>query len=136
MQKACSKCLVTKDAAFFYASGKASDGLASWCKQCANGLPRNRDAYARDYSPEQKRRWHLKSRYGITPEQVDEMREAQNGQCAICDINLASLKRVHIDHCHDTKRVRGLLCHRCNIRLGGWDDPVWRARADAYMGVF
>lgn len=90
----------------------------------------------RPCTTEQKRRWARKSRYGITQEQFDAMWSHQGGLCAICDEDLATTKRVCVDHCHDTSRVRGLLCHRCNIRLGGWDDPTWRARAILYMGVF
>lgn len=87
-------------------------------------------------TPEQKRKWQLKTRYGLTPEQVEAMRAEQKNCCAVCEEDLALTHRVCVDHCHGSGRVRGLLCHRCNIRLGGWDDPVWRAKAIAYMGVF
>ena len=67
-------------------------------------------------------------KYGITPEQYDEMVLAQGGVCAICkkaDQTVAWAGRLHIDHCHTTGRVRGLLCSPCNIALGLIrDDPI------------
>jgi hypothetical protein len=74
------------------------------------------------------RTYHLKRRYGITAEEVDEMLEAQGGLCAICRTEPAA----HVDHDHDTGEVRELLCFNCNGGLGQFkDDPeVLRAAAD------
>lgn len=52
------------------------------------------------------------------------------GACAIC---LKKYKNLVIDHCHNTGRVRGLLCHRCNVLIGGWDDLAWRRAATEYI---
>ena len=134
--KPCTKCGTIKSLTDYYASAKGKFGKASWCKLCTNTITRDRRRRVRANTPEQKRKWQLKTRYGLTPERFDEMWAEQNGLCALCDDDLATTKRVCVDHCHDTTRVRGLLCHRCNIRLGGWDDPTWRARAIPYMGVF
>ncbi len=60
------------------------------------------------------------------------MIEAQAGRCQIC----GSTTRIVIDHCHATKRVRGVLCHHCNIGLGGFrDNPEWMLRAIEYLKV-
>ena len=128
--KPCSKCGATKQLSEFHASSKASDGKSSWCKTRANGMARA--ARKRLYSKESKRKWQLKTRYNLTPEQVNELLENQGGKCAICDYGLI---KHHIDHCHNTGSVRGILCHQCNIRLGGWDDISWRDRAMAYLGI-
>lgn len=69
-------------------------------------------------------------RYGLTPEELTALIEAQNNKCALCDKRLA---RSHVDHCHATGRVRGVVCPRCNITLGmiegaGFDDWLIRAR--------
>jgi hypothetical protein len=58
----------------------------------------------------------LKSRYGITLEDYEEMVIKQNGICAICGVIKKS--KLHIDHNHTTGEVRGLLCGSCNRALG------------------
>lgn len=121
--KPCSKCKTPKPLEDFHRQTKASDGRASWCKTCANAIYRRERK--RVYSEEKKRKWHLKTRYGITPEDFERMLANQNGSCALCP---ASPERLRVDHCHATGKVRGLLCHQCNIRLGGWDDLSWRGK--------
>src|SRR5690349_20464048 len=73
------------------------------------------------------RRWNLKAKFGITPEQVDAMLAEQGGGCAICGSKVSKTKisdRFHIDHDHKTNRVRGLLCNHCNVAIGmANDDP-------------
>lgn len=64
---------------------------------------------------EVKRRSTLKRRYGLTPEQLVDMFEAQNKECKIC---LKTIDKYHIDHDHDSGIVRGLLCGPCNMALG------------------
>jgi hypothetical protein len=75
---------------------------------------------------------NLKSMYGITFRQYSGMLVAQCGMCAICgalpgadpDAHRKS-SRLVVDHDHKTGRVRGLLCHRCNLMLGqSGDDPA------------
>lgn len=56
--------------------------------------------------------------YGITLEQYDEMLVAQNGVCAICREECKSGRRLSVDHCHETGKVRGLLCGNCNQGIG------------------
>lgn len=60
-------------------------------------------------------------RYGITIDAYREMLSRQNGACAIC-LSLPGRSRLHIDHNHDTGRVRGLLCSRCNAGVGMFKD--------------
>ena len=63
-------------------------------------------------------RWVMVERkYGLTQENYEAMESAQDGRCAICLLSLLDV-RVHIDHCHETNRVRGLLCSKCNQALG------------------
>lgn len=128
--KSCSKCGAYKPLTEYHASSKAKDGKASWCKACANSIYRaNRK---RNYRPEDKRKWQIKTRYGMTIEQVNSMYAAQDGKCAVCKIKI---EKFHIDHNHNTGAVRGLLCHRCNVRIGGWDDLGWLSSALRYMGI-
>jgi hypothetical protein len=59
--------------------------------------------------------------FGITLAQYDQMVTDQAGVCAICKRPCSTGKRLAIDHDHDTNRVRGLLCTRCNRHLGWFD---------------
>lgn len=52
-------------------------------------------------------------RYGITTRQYDRLLQLQQGRCAICR-RPPKTRRLHTDHDHATKRVRGLLCMTCN----------------------
>lgn len=54
--------------------------------------------------------------YGITLEEFKRMRESIT-QCEICEWELSD-KNCHIDHCHTSGKVRGLLCFNCNAALG------------------
>lgn len=71
---------------------------------------------------ENRRRY---KRYGITEEIYLILCQKQNNLCAICQMKLNSNKRKdHVDHCHETGRVRGILCHHCNLMLGHAKDSV------------
>jgi len=71
---------------------------------------------------------HLRSRYGITEAQFNEMNENQGGLCAICRRpnlhGFKGTKGLYVDHCHKTKKVRGLLCNHCNRALGLLGDSI------------
>lgn len=64
-----------------------------------------------------RRRCAYRQKYGITIEQVNVMLEAQGNACAICGNHLAR-DAINVDHCHESGRVRGLLCSGCNTGLG------------------
>ncbi len=66
------------------------------------------------------RRWHLRAKYGLTMTSFQQMVDAQGNVCAICQEPFVSTPKV--DHCHGTGRVRGLLCHQCNVGLGAFRD--------------
>ena len=57
-------------------------------------------------------------RYGLTVKQVAQMLKDQDNKCAICTI---VLQKYHIDHCHVTDKVRGILCISCNVKLGWFE---------------
>ena len=67
--------------------------------------------------------------YGLTIEDYDRMVVLQGHACKIC--RRKSNKRLHIDHCHATNTVRGLLCRKCNTGLGNFDDDPDRLREGA-----
>jgi len=74
-------------------------------------------------------------RYGLTQEQIDAMLAAQGGVCAICKSDHPGNKRAwHVDHDHETKVVRAILCHPCNVMLGvAKDSPANLLAGAAYL---
>jgi hypothetical protein len=68
-------------------------------------------------------RSNMKKNYGITPEDYDRMLAVQGGVCALCGNPetkkyKGGLKRLSVDHNHDTRQVRELLCADCNVLVG------------------
>lgn len=126
--RACTRCGETFALSGFHKHPKGPLGLHSWCKRCANAG--QKASRLKNGRPPQKRKWLLYTRYRLTPADVDAMMLAQDGCCAICG---AALKRPVIDHCHDTGKVRGLLCCGCNVKLAGLEREDWRVKATAYL---
>ena len=92
------------------------------------------------------RKSNLKYRYGITEEEYEELLVKQKYSCKICGqkpdksqtlpdkSQTEPDKPLYVDHCHQTKTIRGLLCHKCNIALGHMnDDPEQLERAANYL---
>ncbi|QIG70616.1 putative recombination endonuclease VII protein [Rhizobium phage RHph_I1_18] len=78
---------------------------------------RNQRRYKEDSA--KFRNWDLRSKYGITLDQYNEMFEKQNGCCYICNKHDdEQYYRLSVDHNHDTGKVRKLLCSACNKSLG------------------
>lgn len=67
-------------------------------------------------------------RHGVTRLQKEQMVEAQGGVCAACKTDFKYLpeRHRHVDHCHRSGTVRGVLCHNCNIALGQVKDSAER----------
>jgi len=74
--------------------------------------------------------------YGISQEDYERMLAEQGGVCAICggDGKEGRFGMLHVDHCHKTGKVRGILCDSCNLALGKFrDDPKVLRRAAEYV---
>jgi hypothetical protein len=79
---------------------------------------------------------HIKRMFNLTPEQYDAMLIEQSGRCAMCDEPLLNGNNgSHIDHCHATGRVRGILHGNCNMKYVGTIecDPVKFDKALGYL---
>lgn len=87
-------------------------------------------------TPELRRMRRLLADYGITAEQYEAMLAAQGDGCAICgdDGSTSRGGLLHVDHCHRSGAVRGLLCESCNLALGKFkDDSALLRRAAEYL---
>ena len=108
------------------------------CIDCGKGFVRTKSLYAKQCGKcayERQRVMKLTYKYDITQEQYHEMYAEQNGCCKICGIHESRCaKRLHVDHCHDTGRVRGLLCAKCNTSIGQFErEPDRLLRAYDYL---
>ena len=79
---------------------------------------------------------NIRCKYGISSEYYSQMLLEQNGVCKICRKHETYKhrgvpKRLSVDHCHKTSRIRGLLCSKCNINIGRFGDDPLRLRAAA-----
>ena len=81
--------------------------------------------------PGRKRRINLWSHYRMTPEDYDLMLHFQGGGCKICGSKDPKMRSpaFHVDHCHATGKIRGLLCGPCNVGLGAFYDNVGNLEA-------
>lgn len=87
----------------------------------------------------QKRNRELKCIYGITLDDYHTLLKSQNYACAICQTTEISniRKSFDVDHCHTTKKVRGLLCHACNVGIGFLKDDIQLLqKAISYLSAF
>ena len=74
----------------------------------------------KEYNTARQRQYQLKSKYGITEDDYTVLLTEQDGKCAICmtDKPTGKWKVFAVDHCHNTGKVRGLLCNECNRGIG------------------
>jgi len=83
---------------------------------------------------DRKRDSQYKKNYSITLEQYNAMLVKQNFSCAICGIHQSKLvRRLNVDHDHQTQKVRGLLCWECNKHLGWLENKEFCAKATLYI---
>lgn len=111
--------------------------LSQFCKFCRENV-RNPWSFTHAKTPDHKRKraaYNKEVNFGLTQEQHDELVAKQEGKCAVCTQPFESGFAQHaVDHCHTTGRIRGLLCHRCNLGLGHFsDDPDIMQRAVDYL---
>lgn len=97
-----------------------------WYQKCKENGTLKKSSYRP--SIEQGRKNYIKYAYGITIEKYEEMTLTQDNKCSICgkEENIkhqnGKVKRLAVDHCHISGKVRGLLCTNCNTGLGKFKD--------------
>jgi CxxC motif-containing protein len=127
----------SEDNTFVRANGKRE------CKTCmrVRNAARSRDEFIntnrewkkrnREKAAQTSRNCSLKRRFGITLQDYERLNGAQAGVCAICCERCPTGFNLAVDHDHKTKRVRGLLCARCNTGIGQFQDKPERLMAAA-----
>jgi hypothetical protein len=150
--KPCTKCGVLKDETAFSVDRSKKDGRHGHCKECqskrakekrqsdpeyrarCNEKSRQYRKTNREQTRASQRNAYLKWKYGITTEDYNSLMQSQKGACAICKAPESSWGKFAVDHCHQTGRVRGLLCFNCNTSIGKMnDDPSLLRRAAEYL---
>jgi len=99
--KWCFRCRSWKSGALFSIDASRGGGRSSTCKSCTSDAS-------------------TASRYGLTLEELRRLRADQKSRCPICDRE----QELVIDHDHETGAIRGLLCNRCNVGLGQFEDNI------------
>ncbi len=127
-QRTCRVCGKEQPLTEYYKTGRKNDKNPDErhyeCKTCTKA--RLKDSPSQ--SPERKRELHLQRAYGITVEEYSARLKQQDNKCACCGTTEAGGRHdtsfFVVDHCHDSGKVRGLLCHNCNTALGLLRDDV------------
>jgi hypothetical protein len=120
--KYCPACDRTLPPSRFYRDRSRHDGLNCICKECEREKTRFKNT-------------------GWSKDRFLEAWKDQEGQCAICSVDLVdgghSGDSVHADHCHETGKIRELLCSFCNRAIGLLrDDPELIRKAADYVQRF
>jgi hypothetical protein len=135
--KKCSKCQTEKSLDSFCKHKNMKDGLNNNCKDCVKEYNNKNKQQIKEYKSKyylenkehfahKDRKNHLMRKYGVTQEWYDEQLKLQDGGCKICGTKDPGkgLKHFHVDHSHETGKVRGLLCHSCNVGIGLFKEDI------------
>lgn len=150
--KNCTNCNTVKPLGEFARNKSKFDGLQTVCRPCSTILHRryveaNREHVSKvrrenrkNWSPEQvavhkarAKKWRDENRERLRVQKAERrlgaeegtrqrLLEDQKGKCAICGLPESDKVRLHMDHCHGTGKVRGLLCNNCNTGIGFMQD--------------
>lgn len=160
--KPCRICGTEKPLDEFYRSSGMRDGNRHDCKDCNKAEKRRRYAADPDKYIAMVKRWqqanpervnenhrrnnarperkralrdgYYRRTFGISADEFDGLLSAQGGGCAICGVTPKRAASLHLDHCHATGRLRGILCLSCNQALGHFrDDPALLEKAARYL---
>lgn len=98
------------------------------CKHCQINYTviNNAQVYCRICCPSSRAYNRLKC-YNLSQPEFETLLVQQNHKCALCHDKLieGGSTNLNVDHCHNTGKVRGLLCHRCNMIVGFLDKGDW-----------
>jgi hypothetical protein len=136
MLKRCRKCGIEKQISELRSRSRGVRNRPCQCKACKRISDQAWKSRNPNYEVEryartkiQNREKHLVRKYGVSLTDYDSMFIAQLGKCAVC--SKSQDKAFDVDHCHETKMVRGLLCTNCNRMIGHAGDSPERLRKAA-----
>ncbi len=121
MAKTCSRCGLLKESSEFNNRARSADGLDHWCKECNSESCRE---YNQSEIGQQKARERALRKYKLSVEEYNSILKNQKFVCKICKNPETKQRKdgapwpLAVDHCHETGKVRGLLCNNCNRGLG------------------
>lgn len=160
IMKTCERCKQTKSVDRFeeYKNNRErADGTiytysyrGKRCRECNDQLRKEREERKfgkqgrLNYIAKRSRKCNVKNMYGLEWKEYEALKELQDHKCEICKMEIQDYfetknppgdrGEIVIDHCHDTGRVRGLLCKTCNSGLGFFkDNPEFLRNAAAYI---
>lgn len=143
LQQKCYCCGELKLILSFGKDKMTQTGISTTCKECKRKKLKFYTENLSDETKEKNRlrnlRYNLKYNFNLTLEEYELLLKKQNYKCAICKISESggNGKRLHVDHCHTTSKVRGLLCNNCNTSLGGFkDSKIFLKNAIEYLNSF
>jgi hypothetical protein len=126
MTKECLSCKKLLPVDSFFKDSNKKDGLQCYCKQCRSSKVRDWKKANPEAYKSINRKAQIKAKYGMSYADFDSFLNKQEHKCAICGTynpnHISSQWRI--DHCHNTGKVRGLLCSSCNLGLGHFKDSI------------
>lgn len=149
--KICNACGENKPYSEFNKNKEVHDGYRYTCKECRRLGKKSDPKFAKITRKKQDKSIRIPygtkartteatervqinrlAKYGLTVTQFNVLQDQQQNKCAICSKPLG--EKFCIDHCHETGKVRGLLCYGCNSGIGLLnDDPALLTIAIEYL---
>lgn len=122
MTRKCWTCKKEKPLEDYYRSKNEKYGRHGRCIECV------KSRILSDPAKETKNLYNREKgrarRTGFTPEDFSKKLKEQDNKCAICGIDKPMSVNWHADHCHKTKTKRGILCQKCNMGIGLFNDDI------------
>lgn len=120
--KRCYACATEKEDRDFYPNKAKKDGLSTECKTCS----RSKASKYHHTNTSKVRNSNRLRRYGVDEKTYLSMLVQQDNKCCICKQSAADSPKgiLFVDHCHSSGKVRGLLCHHCNLVIGHAKDSI------------
>jgi len=131
IERKCRICNEWKDLEEYHVNLNYFMGHTHECKVCMSKYYKKRNTV-------EKNRVDRLKRLGLTLEDYYELYKEQEGKCKICQEYFEKESEhphgiLHVDHCHETKKVRGLLCNGCNLGIGHLNSPTLLESAIKYL---